>query len=212
MRKGRGWGNALGGYKTQKRSSNGQFAGSRVTKSVQRQARRAAGPSHAGTAAAKQAGFVPYVRRGFSSTTVGTNAGINATRKYRVSGGVYFKVENRGRKSQEAQLRALDNKKMHALAEKVSPTPALAPYVHAAGVKFRRDTVDKFVGGEKAIGKKANARLTTDYNSMPTLTLEYNRKRKRQKEPRRKAQWAYNDMVTKNKGFKKTRPGRRVSA
>lgn len=244
---GKAWGNALGGYRKQKRTSSGQWAGGassglggkkgkalKATAKKSKTAHRSKDPglhknpatsakhkynrsqaAFTSGALSRQAGVIPYTRHGFSSHTAGVNGGMRVLPNYRVSMGGYIKVQNIDKTRREKQLRDKDNDIVLGLAQKVSPHQKLDPFFGAAIKKIRRNQVDKIVGGEVKVGKKSFARLTTDQNAMPTLTIEHNRSKSRTKRrtnnkvARRKGQWAYNDMVTKNRAVgTQVKPGR----
>ena len=254
--RGKAWGNALGGFRLQKRDLQGRF-GSRgagrgvrapspramkkfekaqnryakniadaavahpIAKNKSTSLRHASNRSQAKFKSGqltRQAGVIPYSRHGFSSHSVGVNGGFRALPNYRVSGGVYFKVQNIDKTRREKYIRQQDDKVVKGLASKVSPHRALDGIATNLIKKVRRSQIDKLVGGEAQVGKKSWARVTTDQNSMPTVTVEYNRsasrnaKRKKGKNARRDAIWYYNDMVTKNRGtkIKSSRDQRRV--
>lgn len=163
----------------------------------------------------RQVGVIPYTRHGFSSHSVGVNGGFRALPNYRISGGAYLKVQNIDKTRREKHIRDADNRVMTGLAKKIAPNPVIGAAVEDMLRSTRRGQVDKLVGGERQLGKKSFARVTTDQNSMPTVTVEYNRKASRRangKAKRRDAIWAYNDMVTKNRGTNvtKSRDQRRI--
>lgn len=260
VRKGIAWGNALGGFRTQRRDAAGRFGSGmpshgpgspvrppkvkKAKASSKKSAKSTKRPSTVNDARNpllkkqstslrhksnrsqdafkngmhRQAGVIPYSRHGFSSHSAGVNAGIRILPNYRLSGGAYLKVQNIDKTRREKYLRDQDNKVVMGLASKVSPHRALDGIAANLIKKVRRNQVDKLVGGEAQVGKKSWARVTTDQNAMPTVTVEYNRsagrnaKRKKGKNARRDALWAYNDMVTKNRGthVKKSRDQRRI--
>lgn len=154
----------------------------------------------------RQAGFVPYTRHGFANQSVGFNAGARVLPNYRISGGVYLKVTNIDKTKREKAIRKADDKFMSEMTQKVSPSPVLDLAVKRGLTQFRRNAINKIVGGERMVTKSSVARLSTDMNAMPSLTIEYNRKdprsrkKKRTEKARRSAQWAYNDMVMKSRG------------
>lgn len=278
VRKGKAWGNALGGFRTQKRDVAGRFGSGgfkrgpgspvrppktqrikatsadksfKVSRSEKKRDKAMAKQwkhdtqlaqskkqspllknkstsfSHASNRSQakfksgelkRQGGVIPYTRHGFSSHSAGVNAGIRILPNYRISGGAYLKVQNIDKTRREKHIRDQDNKVVMGLASKVSPHRALDGFAANLIKGIRRKQVDKLVGGEARVGKKSFARVTTDQNSMPTLTVEYNRsaarnaKRKKGKNARRDAIWAYNDMVTKTRGtnVKSSRDQRRI--
>lgn len=154
----------------------------------------------------RQAGFVPYTKVGFANKSAGVNTGIRVLPNYRISGGAYLKVTNIDKTKREKAFRKADNAFMNDMTNTISPHPIADGLVKNKLAQFRRSMIDKVVGGEKRVANGAYARVTTDMNAMPSLTVEYNRKdprtnrRKRQSKARRKAQWQYNDMVTKSRG------------
>lgn len=264
IRTGKAWGNALGGYKTQRRDLNGRFGSSGGIKRgpgspTAPRAKKPKKPKKSGNGAnaaaaaplynvnkvasknnttkvsrrspilkdqstsfrhksnrsqeqfkngtiTRQAGVIPYTRHGFSSHTAGVNGGLRVLPNYRLSAGAYIKVQNIDKTRREKHVRDKDNKIVLGLASKISPHRKLDGITANLIKKVRRRQVDKLVGGEAQVGKKSWARVTTDQNAMPTVTIEYNRsasrnaKRKAARNQRREALWAYNDMVTKNRG------------
>lgn len=268
MRKGRAWGNALGGFRKQRRNAMGRWVAGpgsptrapsarkmkKFQKSQQNQPKasyktaedviaftesinrrnRSRSPLRKDKSTSllraqnrsqqqfkrgmsRQGGFVPYTRHGFSSNSVGFNAGMRVLPNYRLSGGVYLKVTNIDKTRREKQIRNADNEFMNKVSQGVSPHPIADPYIESGLRRFRRKSIDKLFGGERKVTKNTYARLSTDMNAMPTVTIEYNRKdprtrkKKRSEKARRRAQWQYNDMVTKNRGVhvKPPRPQRR---
>lgn len=235
LKRGKAWGNALGGFKTQKRDVSGRFAGGTATtrtkkaakataknvtspqpqrkksklskddsSSLRRSQNRSQERFKNGTLS-RQAGAIPYTRHSYSSQSAGINAGFRVLPNYRLSGGAYLKIQNIDKTRREKELRNRDEKIILGTAEKLSPHPGLDGITAKLIKKVRRKSIDKLIGGEAKVGEKSYARLTTDQNAMPTLTVEYNRsaartrRRTRGRSARRNAQWSYNDMVLKTR-------------
>lgn len=207
------WGNALGGFKTQSRDARGRFGTG--TRNAGVRAKHATMASKRAANVRKnpyigmQAGVVPYSRHSLRSHSVGINAGSRISPKYRVSVGGYAKIERVAPTNLEKRLKAADDAATQRVVSKMSPHPLADKMVEAIYKKGKRSTIDAVLGGEKALGAKSYARLSTNKSAMPVITIEHNRKRKRDKQARRRAQWAYNDLVTKNLKGSQARPQRR---
>lgn len=175
-----------------KRDSKGRFA--RVNSARKKAAGRKTGLG-------SRPGAVAFSRTNLRSTTTGINAGVGLTKKTRISGGVYVKIQRNSPGRIEKTVRRSSQDFMNKWSERLAPHPSMQPYVKQALTTFRRNRIDDIIGGERQIGKKKFARITTDNNALPTLTIATKQKRMtRQKQVRsRKAMWAYNDMVMKGR-------------
>lgn len=192
---GKKWGNALGGYKTQRRDKGGRFSGGGIKVS--------------------RGGIVPYVRTSLRGTTGGVNAGAQVSKNKRVSAGFYVRLESVNSNKLERGVKSADRKAMDAIVGKVSPNRILDPYVEAGIRKLEEDIVSKSgVGKERSIaGKNAFGRLTTTRSGMPSYTVRFGspkfKKKPAMQARSRQAQVAYNKQMAAGKKVKQNRPQRR---
>lgn len=194
---GKRWGNALGGFRLQKRDGRGRFT------------YKSGGKSYGLT----RAGAVPYLRKSLRSTTYGVNAGAQISKKRRVSAGFYVRSERIQPSNLEKRISAADRKVMDTVVGRVSPSKALDPYVEAGVRKLEREMVDRTVGKQHGVLGSSNAtgRMTTTRTGMPSYTIRFGegKRSERAHKASRKAQWAYNDQIASGKKVKKSRPQRR---
>lgn len=195
-RKGKAWGNALGGYKTQSRGPGGRFAsGVSVGNSLHKKARK------------RKGGVVPYVRKGVGHTTVGANAGVSITKNRRVSAGFYVKTQSNAGQVRAKKIRKAEALAQAAVAAKLSPDNRATAYGEAVVRNKQSRAWRKLVGAERKIpGTVAGyGRVGTDMNGLPTAVVQFNSPRDRKKGSRKKRDGgtkAYTKMVTKTRGHK----------
>lgn len=162
--RGRAWGNALGGYRLQKRSRNGQFAsGKLVGSSIHKNLRK------------RKGGFVPYARKGVGHSTVGLNTGLRVSKNRRISAGFYVRTDN-----DSGAKKARDLAKKQELAQLAIASRMPTDDFVTLGGNLRRVKTAQSKALYKTIGKekKRNAytftRVGTDRNSLPTMIVRFN--------------------------------------
>ncbi|QNJ55319.1 hypothetical protein SEA_LITTLEFELLA_8 [Gordonia phage LittleFella] len=158
------WGNALGGYKRQRRDSRGRFSsGSLVGAGLHRRARR------------RKGGFVPYGRKGLGHTTIGVNTGLSISKNRRISGGFYLRTENMKSQKKAKQIAKGQEHLQLAVASRLPrggerTLGGNLMRVKRAQSKAMRATIGK----ERKVGNYAYARTGTDRNALPTVIVRYN--------------------------------------
>lgn len=190
---GKKWGNALGGYRSQRRDRSGRFSGGGVKVS--------------------RGGIVPYIRTSLRGTTAGVNAGGQISKNRRVSTGFYVRVENVHKNKLEKGIKKADRAVMDSLVGKISPNAALDPYIEAGVRKLEQDLVSKSgIGKERGVGN-AYGRITTTKSGMPSYTVRFGspkfKNNPKAQAASRNAQVAYNKQMAAGKKIKKSRPQRR---
>ena len=203
------WGNALGGYKRQRRDRRGRFtSGSLVGAGLHKKARR------------RKGGFVPYGRKGLGHTTVGLNTGIAISKNRRISGGFYLRTENMKSQKKAKQIAKTQEHLQLAAASRLPVGGERTLGGNLMRVKrFQSKAMRATVGKEKKVGNYAYARVGTDRNALPTVIVRYNGpkdKRGRSAKRRNSAIVSYNvNSVTGKRTYdwnqkpKKQRPQRR---
>ncbi len=200
------WGNALGGWRRQKRNARGQFSSSGLHKKA-----RAAG-----------GGFVPYRRHGLGHHTTGFNAGVGS-RNRRVSFGVYVRTDTKSGQKKAMKIAKIQEHAQLAVAHKMPNSE----FANTDGAKLKLvkklqgRAIRKVTGGESKSGN-AYSRVGTDRNGLPTYIVRYNSPKDRKKgsyNKRNKSVVTYNtNSVTGKRTFDwtqkpyKSRPQRRNAA
>lgn len=185
--RGRAWGNALGGWRRQKRNARGQFSGPGMHSKLRK----------------RGGGFVPYRRHGIGHNTFGLNAGAKVSRNRRISAGFYIRSE-----SMAGQKKAMKIAKAQEHAQLgLSTLVPNSPGVETRGAKLRLVkrsqalALRKLTGGERHRASSSGvvgpsfSRVGTDRNSLPTYIVRYNSpkdRKKGSKNKRNKAIVAYN--------------------
>lgn len=180
------WGNALGGWRRQKRDGFGRFTG----------------PGLHSAARKRGGGFVPYRRHGLGHNTVGVNTGFGVTKNRRVSVGFYVRTDTKS-----GQKRAMKIAKAQEHSQLLASRGIPDAVAETRGGKLRQTkriqnlALRKVVGGEKrrdsshGIVGPSYSRVGTDRNSLPTYIVRYNSgadRAKGSKSKRNKAVVAYN--------------------
>lgn len=193
---GKKWGNALGGYLSQPRLPNGQFASTGIARKSFRLHLKAK---------KRRGGFVPYFRKGLGHTTVGINSGVSITKNRRVSAGFYVRTDSmRGqkqamkiaKKQEFAQLAVASRMPTGYGLGKKSETGARTLGGNLKRVKrHQANIIHNVIGKETKTGTYTHTRLATDRNALPVLAVRWNSPKDRKKGSRRKrnkAMTAYN--------------------
>ncbi|AOE44819.1 hypothetical protein BI084_gp07 [Gordonia phage Terapin] len=233
--RGKAWGNALGGYKTQPRDASGRFGGKakkRANFTVIRNGgrtpnstpKRVTNPNAVPRASGQRSvfkkadkiarsrggGVVPYHRHGYGHHTAGVNAGISITPNRRISGGVYLRTDNlRAQKRVSSMLRADEQARM-AIGGGVAAVYGTQKR-NATWIKRKRDAlIRKGLGKERNLpNSNAFGRAGTDRNGLPTLVVQYNSprgKKERSRQARDTAIVKYNEAATRSRGHKVKKP------
>lgn len=209
------WGNALGGWRRQRRDSRGRFTSPGIHRALK----------------SRGGGFVPYRRHGLGHNTFGVNAGARVSKNRRVSFGFYVRTDtDRGQKRAKEIAKAQERAQFAASAL----VPTVPGKTETRGAKLREvkkiqnRALRESIGGERegvmlrgSLGK-SYSRAGTDRNSLPTLVVRYNSpkdQKKRSKTKRNKAVATYNVRSATGKRTydwtqkpKKSRPQRRKKA
>lgn len=193
------WGNALGGFRDQKRTK-GRFGfkpGGRKIKGALKK-HNPGGVKFGNGKKSKNISIVPYARQSLSSTTGGVNAGANISKKYRISTGAYFRVERRAPTELEKKIKAADRKFFGAVASKIAPA-AYQDSVAQALQAGRARIVNKKLGHQVKVlpvGEAGGyARLTTSRKGIPTVTIRAGKSKVSDKD-RRKGINDYNKAMS----------------
>lgn len=125
----------------------------------------------------RNAAVVPYVRTSLRSQTVGVNAGSNVSRGLRVSVGAYARIERRNAGALEQQIKKADTSAIQKITRTVSPNRKADPFIEAGLRSARRKIVNKTIGGQKKLGDKAYARLTTSQSGLPSVSIRKGQQR-----------------------------------
>lgn len=203
------WGNALGGWRKQKRNGKGQFTGPGLHKAAR----------------ARGGGFVPYARHGLGHNTVGVNAGVSITKNRRISAGFYVRTDTKSGQKKAAQIAKAQEHAQLIASKRIPDVVAQTSGGKLKAVKkAQAKALRAMVGGErKAAGNgvlgTSYHRVGTDRNSLPTYVVRYNSPKDRakgSKAKRNKAIVSYNaHSVTGKRTYdwtqktKKARPQRR---
>ena len=204
------WGNALGGWRRQRRNSRGQFTSSGAHRALR----------------ARGGGFVPYRRHGLGHNTFGVNAGLGVTKNRRVSFGFYVRTDTKSGQKKAAQIAKVQE---HAQLFASRRVPDVVSETRGGKLKtikrVQNIAVRKITGGEKkriSGDRVSYRRIGTDRNSLPTYIVRYNSPKDRAKgsyNKRNKAIVSYNThAVTGKRTYdwtqkpKKRRPQRRKKA
>ena len=207
------WGNALGGWRRQKRNALGQFTG----------------PGLHAKARARGGGFVPYRRHGLGHNTVGVNAGLGITKNRRVSFGFYVRTDTKSGQKKAKNIAQAQEHAQLLLSKRVPDTVAATPGGKLKATKRAQNrVVRRLTGGERmkpsssGIVGPSYSRVGTDRNSLPTYIVRYNSaadRAKGSKNKRNKAIVNYNVHSVAGKRTydwtqkpKKRRPQRRKKA
>lgn len=161
---GKAWGNALGGYKTQRRDSRGRFStGTLVGNSLHKKAKRRGG------------GFVPYARKGLGHTTVGVNSGLRVSRNRRISAGFYFRTDTDSGSKKAAKVAKAQEYAQLAVASRMPTGGDVTLGGNLKRVKkAQAKALRKTIGKERKAGAYSFARTGTDRNSLPTVIVRFN--------------------------------------
>lgn len=167
------WGNALGGWKRQKRNARGQFTSTGAHKALR----------------AKGGGFVPYRRHGLGHNTFGVNAGLGVTKNRRVSFGFYVRTDTKsGQKKAMKIAKAQEHAQLLASRGIPDAVAETRGGKLMATKRIQNRAMREATGGEtrKITGEKVRySRIGTDRNSLPTYIVRYN-------SPKDKTKGSYN--------------------
>lgn len=234
--RGKAWGNALGGYKTQARDARGRFAGggkaakrtkfnvirSRKPGNPHKPNKRVSNPNAVPRASGqrgifqkadkiarrKGGGVVPYQRHGYGHHTAGVNAGLNVTKNRRISAGFYLRTDNMAAQQRVSRGLKADERARNLIGGAMANVRGTQKG-NATWLKRKRDgMVRKAFGKERSIPTvNAYGRVGTDRNGLPTVIVQYNSP-KGKKEGSRRAR----DQATVNYNVSATKSrGKKVS-
>lgn len=163
----------------------------------------------------RNAAFVPKARASLHSQSVGFDTGANISSKYRISAGSYIRIEHRGRRKVEQNIRKADDKIVNRIAGKITKNELARPYVEKGIRKGRQKIVNSLIGGQRKVGgTNAFARLSTSQTGMPTVSVRKGRAKVSTK-ARRSAIDDYNarmGTVLRGRRVATPRPQRRKAA
>lgn len=209
------WGNALGGWRKQRRDTKGRFTSPGLHSALR----------------SRGGGFVPYRRHGLGHNTIGLNAGARVSKNRRVSFGFYVRTDTDSGQKRASKIAKAQE---HAQLAAAGFVPTVPGKIETTGAKLREvkkiqnRALRAATGGERR-GTRLSGSLGTSYtrsgtdrNSLPTIVVRYNSpkdKRLRSKRKRNKAVATYNvRSVTGKRTYdwtqkpKKSRPQRRKKA